>query len=195
MISPICTLLEAYRAARCTVADVLDQILERADKTSQNNVWITRLSRRELQVYADRLSEFRSGDLPLYGVPFVIKDNIDLAGVPTSAGCPAYTYMPARSALVVQRLIDAGAIPLGKTNLDQFANGLAGTRSAYGICANSVNSAYIAGGSSSGSAVAVALGLASFALGTDTAGSGRIPAAFNNIVGLKPSLGRLSIRG
>ena len=195
MISPICTLLDAYRAARCTVADVLDQVLERADRSMHHNVWITRLSRREVLAYADRLREFRSGDLPLYGVPFVIKDNIDLAGVPTSAGCPAFAYTPPRSAVVVQRLIDAGAIPLGKTNLDQFANGLAGTRSAYGVCANSVNSAYIAGGSSSGSAVAVALGLASFALGTDTAGSGRVPAAFNNIVGLKPSNGRISLRG
>jgi allophanate hydrolase len=195
MISPIGTLLTAYRTARVTVADVLDQMLERADRSMQQHVWITRLSRREVLAYADRLREFRSDDLPLYGVPFVIKDNIDLAGVPTSAGCPAYAYTPPRSAVVVQRLIDAGAIPLGKTNLDQFANGLAGTRSAYGVCANSVNSAYIAGGSSSGSAVAVALGLASFALGTDTAGSGRVPAAFNNIVGLKPSNGRISLRG
>jgi allophanate hydrolase len=195
MISPIGTLLTAYRTARVTVADVIDQMLERADRSMHQHVWIARLSRRELLAYAERLREFRSDDLPLYGVPFAIKDNIDLAGVPTSAGCPAFTYTPPRSAVVVQRLIDAGAIPLGKTNLDQFANGLAGTRSAYGVCANSVNSAYVAGGSSSGSAVAVALGLASFALGTDTAGSGRVPAAFNNIVGLKPSNGRISLRG
>jgi allophanate hydrolase len=131
----------------------------------------------------------------LYGVPFAIKDNIDLAGVPSSAGCRAFSYTPARSATVVQRLIDAGAIPLGKTNMDQFATGLAGTRSPHGICPNSVNSAYIAGGSSSGSAVAVALGLASFALGTDTAGSGRVPAAFNDLYGLCPSNGRISTRG
>ena len=132
---------------------------------------------------------------PLFGIPFVIKDNIDLAGVPTTAGCPAFAYLPARSAFVVERLIDAGAIPIGKANLDQFATGLVGTRSPYGACRNSFNPDYIAGGSSSGSAVAVARGLASFALGTDTAGSGRVPAAFNNIVGLKPSLARLSSRG
>ena len=132
---------------------------------------------------------------PLYGIPFVIKDNIDLAGIPTSAACPEYSYVPSRSAVVVQRLIDAGAIPLGKTNLDQFATGLVGARSPYGACRNSINSEYISGGSSSGSAVAVALGLASFSLGTDTAGSGRVPAAFNNIVGLKPTLGRLSANG
>jgi allophanate hydrolase len=133
--------------------------------------------------------------LPLYGIPFVIKDNIDLAGTATTAGCPGFAYTPTQSAFVVQRLLDAGAIPLGKTNLDQFATGLVGTRSPYGPCRNSFNADFISGGSSSGSAVAVAAGLASFSLGTDTAGSGRVPAAFNNIVGLKPSNGRLSTRG
>ena len=195
MISPIATLLQDYRTARCTVAELLDQVLERAEQSLSHNVWITRLARERLLAYADCLRRHRFDELPLYGVPFVIKDNIDLAGVPTSAGCAAFAYTPERSAPVVQRLIDAGAIPLGKVNLDQFATGLAGTRSPHGICANSVNRNYIAGGSSSGSAVAVALGLASFALGTDTAGSGRIPAAFNNIVGLKPSNGRISLRG
>ncbi len=134
-------------------------------------------------------------DLPLYGIPFVIKDNIDLAGVPTSAGCAEYSYLPEQSSVAVQKLLDAGAIPLGKTNLDQFATGLVGTRSPYGACLNSFDAAYVSGGSSSGSAVAVATGLASFALGTDTAGSGRVPAAFNNIIGLKPSCGRVSTRG
>jgi allophanate hydrolase len=133
--------------------------------------------------------------LPLYGIPFAIKDNIDLAGLATTAGCPSFAYMPEASAPVVQRLLDAGAIALGKANLDQFATGLVGTRSPYGICRNSFDRDYISGGSSSGSAVAVALGLASFALGTDTAGSGRVPAAFNNIVGYKPTLGMLSTRG
>jgi allophanate hydrolase len=133
--------------------------------------------------------------LPLYGIPFAIKDNIDFAGLPTTAGCPAFAYQPASSAPVVQALIDAGAIVLGKTNLDQFATGLVGTRSPYGICRNAFDPAYISGGSSSGSAVAVALGLASFSLGTDTAGSGRVPAAFNNLVGYKPTLGSLSMRG
>ena len=133
--------------------------------------------------------------LPLYGIPFAIKDNIDLAGLPTTAGCPEFAYIPEQHATVVQRLIDAGAIPLGKTNLDQFATGLNGTRSPYGACRNAFNPDFISGGSSSGSAVAVALGLASFSLGTDTAGSGRVPAAFNNLIGHKPSCGALSTRG
>ena len=133
--------------------------------------------------------------LPLYGVPFAIKDNIDLEGVVTTAACPDYAYMPGASAHASQRLIDAGAIPIGKTNLDQFATGLVGTRSPYGACRNSVDQDYVSGGSSSGSAVAVATGLVSFSLGTDTAGSGRVPAAFNNIVGLKPTCGRLSTSG
>jgi allophanate hydrolase len=133
--------------------------------------------------------------LPLYGIPFAVKDNIDLARVPTTAGCPDYEYTPNASSFVVQRLIDAGAIPVGKTNLDQFATGLVGTRSPYGACNNAIDSAYVSGGSSSGSAVAVASGLASFSLGTDTAGSGRVPAGFNNIIGLKPTCGNLSTTG
>ena len=132
---------------------------------------------------------------PLKGIPFAIKDNIDLAGTPTTAACPAYAYTPARSAAVVERLAAAGAIPLGKTNMDQFATGLVGTRSPYGATRNAVRPAYIAGGSSSGSAVAVRLGLAAFALGTDTAGSGRVPAACNGIVGYKPTRGHWSTRG
>jgi allophanate hydrolase len=122
------------------------------------------------------------------------QDNIDLAEIPTTAACP-FSYVPGASATVVQRLLDAGAIPLGKANMDQFATGLVGTRSPHGAGRNSFNPEYISGGSSSGSALAVALGYASFSLGTDTAGSGRVPAAFNNIVGLKPSCGRLSTTG
>ena len=118
-----------------------------------------------------------------------------MAGRPTTAACPAFAYVPEKSATAVQRLCDAGAILLGKTNLDQFATGLVGTRSPYGICRNPFNRDYIAGGSSSGSAVAVAAGLVSFSLGTDTAGSGRVPAGFNNIVGLKPTKGRISTAG
>jgi allophanate hydrolase len=128
-------------------------------------------------------------------VPFALKDNIDVGGLPTTAACPAYAYLPERDAFVVARLRAAGAIPLGKTNLDQFATGLVGVRSPYGVPRNAVDPAIVPGGSSSGSAVAVARGIVSFALGTDTAGSGRVPAALNNIVGLKPSLGALSATG
>jgi allophanate hydrolase len=190
----IADLLQGYRSGRFTVRDVIECAFERAERAAERNIWITRLSLAQALSYAQALDPHRV-DLPLYGIPFVIKDNIDLAGVPTSAGCPDYAYLPRQSAAVVQALLDAGAIPLGKTNLDQFATGLVGTRSPHGACRNSFDSQYISGGSSSGSAVAVATGLASFALGTDTAGSGRIPAGFNNIVGLKPSLGRLSTRG
>ncbi|XHR29273.1 MAG: allophanate hydrolase [Chthoniobacteraceae bacterium] len=133
--------------------------------------------------------------LPLYGVPFAIKDNIDVAGWPTTAACPEYRYIPAQDATVVARLRALGAIPIGKTNLDQFATGLVGVRSPYGVPRSVYNGDYISGGSSSGSAVAVAAGLASFALGTDTAGSGRVPAAFNGLVGLKPTRGVLSAKG
>jgi allophanate hydrolase len=133
--------------------------------------------------------------MPLWGVPFAVKDNIDVAGVPTTAGCPAFAYTPQISAPVVERLFDAGAILIGKTNLDQFATGLVGTRTPYPVPRNSFDPALVPGGSSSGSAVAVARGLVSFALGTDTAGSGRVPAALNNVVGLKPSRGAISNRG
>jgi allophanate hydrolase len=133
--------------------------------------------------------------LPLCGVPFAVKDNIDVAGMPTTAGCPAFAYTPERSAVVVERLLAAGAILIGKTNMDQFATGLVGVRSPYGVCSTVFNPAYISGGSSAGSAVAVAKGLVAFSLGTDTAGSGRVPAAFNNIVGTKPTVGAISIEG
>jgi allophanate hydrolase len=132
---------------------------------------------------------------PLGGIPFVVKDNIDVAGVATTAGCPSYRYTPAASATVVERLVAAGAIPIAKTNLDQFATGLVGTRSPYGTPTNPFDPTRIPGGSSSGSAVAVACGAVPFALGTDTAGSGRVPAAFNGVVGLKPTRGWLSTQG
>jgi allophanate hydrolase len=184
-----------YLANRFTPAEVMARVMDRADSAEQRHIWITRLSRDQVMGYVRALQSRSIEDLPLYGIPFVIKDNIDLAGVPTTAACPPFAYVPTRSATVVERLLEAGAIPLGKTNLDQFATGLVGTRSPHGACRNSFNGAYISGGSSSGSAVAVASGLASFSLGTDTAGSGRVPAAFNNLVGLKPSLGRVSTRG
>jgi allophanate hydrolase len=191
----ISDLQREYRAGRLTPTQLIERLTQVPDDAPRRNIWITRLDFEHVMPYLRALEGESVDTRPLYGIPFVIKDNIDLAGVATSAGCPEYSYVPPRSAAVVQRLIDAGAIPLGKTNLDQFATGLVGVRSPYGACRNSFNSDYISGGSSSGSAVAVALGLASFSLGTDTAGSGRVPAAFNNIVGLKPTLGRLSTTG
>ncbi len=191
----IAALLAGYRAQRFTPANIIELVLARIEEQVDRRVWITRLSRQQLQVYLQALADRSPDDLPLYGVPFAIKDNIDLAAVPTTAGCADYAYVPDDHAFVVQCLIDAGAIPVGKTNLDQFATGLVGTRSPYGACRNSFAVDYIAGGSSSGSAVAVATGLVSFALGTDTAGSGRVPAAFNNLIGVKPTRGLLSTRG
>ncbi|MXN17923.1 allophanate hydrolase [Pseudooceanicola sp. GBMRC 2024] len=134
-------------------------------------------------------------DRPLWGIPFVVKDNIDVAGMPTTAACPDFAYLAGADAFVVARLRAAGAICLGKANLDQFATGLVGVRSPYPIPKNALDPAIVPGGSSSGSAVAVAQGIACFSLGTDTAGSGRVPAALNGIVGLKPSLGALSGTG
>ncbi len=184
-----------YRERVLTPGVLVEQLHARLAGDDPLCIWITRLTLEQLRAYARPLEGRDPASLPLYGIPFAIKDNIDLAGVPTSAGCTEYAYTPERSATVVQRLIDAGAIPVGKTNLDQFATGLNGTRSPYGACRNSFDPDYIAGGSSSGSAVATALGLVSFALGTDTAGSGRVPAAFNNLVGLKPTRGLVSSAG
>ncbi|MBB6091394.1 allophanate hydrolase [Povalibacter uvarum] len=189
------SVLDGYRTGRSTVEAMIGALLDRIDAAPAGNVWIHRLARDQVMAYAARLREKSMDELPLYGVPFAIKDNIDLAGVPTTAACSEFAYVPTQSAFVVERLIAAGAIPIGKTNLDQFATGLVGTRSPFGACENSFDSRYISGGSSSGSAVAVARGFVSFALGTDTAGSGRVPAAFNNIVGLKPSCGALSTAG
>ena len=191
----IAELREAYQARRLDPSAAIGHLLRRAARTEDYAVWIRRLDPRELALYVERLAGVRIENAPLWGVPFAIKDNIDLAGVPTTAGCPRFAYTPERSATVVERLVGAGAIPLGKTNMDQFATGLVGTRSPYGAVSNAVCADYISGGSSSGSAVAVKLGLAPFALGTDTAGSGRIPAAFNGLVGFKPTRGWWSTRG
>jgi allophanate hydrolase len=158
-------------------------------------LFIAQVPRAQAIAAARELERRGPAGLPLFGVPFAIKDNIDLAGVPTTAGCPAYAYTPDRSATVVERLIAAGAIPVGKTNLDQFATGLVGVRSPYGVPRNPCAARVIPGGSSSGSACAVSAGLVPFALGTDTAGSGRVPAGFTNIVGLKPTRGLVSTRG
>ena len=189
------TLRQRYLSGEFTPRDLVENLLARMAGEDTHRIWISRLDADGLRGYARALQDKDKSKLPLYGIPFAIKDNIDLAGLPTTAGCPDYAYTPRQNAVVVQRLIDAGAIPIGKTNLDQFATGLNGTRSPYGACRNAFNSDFISGGSSSGSAVAVALGLASFSLGTDTAGSGRVPAAFNHIVGHKPSCGALSTRG
>ena len=191
----ITTLTQAYREHTVTPRQLMESLLQKIDAENDRHIWIALRPAAEILADADRLAGMDPASLPLYGLPFAVKDNIDLAGVPTTCGCPAFSYTPSRSAFVVERLTAAGAIPIGKTNLDQFATGLVGTRSPYGACANSFDPRYIAGGSSSGSAVAVALGQVSFALGTDTAGSGRVPAAFNNLVGLKPTPGLLSCRG
>jgi len=168
---------------------------------SDDPAWITRLDPERLQAQLDHLAlllEKADGDiarLPLYGIPFAVKDNIDVAGWPTTAGCPEFAYIAQTDATTVKRLRDAGAIVVGKTNLDQFATGLVGTRSPYGAVPNTFRAEYISGGSSSGSASVVARGIVPFALGTDTAGSGRVPAGMNNIVGLKPTRGWLPTTG
>ncbi|WP_111977603.1 allophanate hydrolase [Algibacillus agarilyticus] len=189
----ISSLQQAYKSGETTPDILIKQLRLQASKLE--SVWIHLLSDVELNRYIHLLKDKSPETHPLYGVPFAIKDNIDLAGVPTTAACDAYRYTPESSAFVVELLINAGAIPLGKTNLDQFATGLVGTRSPYGATPNAFDPSYISGGSSSGSAVATAKGLVSFALGTDTAGSGRVPACFNNLVGLKPSKGVLSTTG
>ncbi len=174
-----------------TIEQLIHEVYERIAAYGDKSVWI--FLRPEAEVLAEAAAMDPS--LPLYGVPFAVKDNIDVAGIPTTAACPAYAYTPQESAFVVDRLRSAGALLIGKTNLDQFATGLVGVRTPYGACHSVFHPEYISGGSSSGSAVAVAAGLVAFALGTDTAGSGRVPAAFNNIVGLKPTRGLLSVRG
>jgi allophanate hydrolase len=191
----IAALARAYREARTTPEQVLHSLYARMEGYADRCIWITPVPLTQALAQARTLRDQDPAALPLYGIPFAIKDNIDLQGIATTAACPAFAFTPSASAPVVARLVAAGAIPIGKTNLDQFATGLVGTRSPYGSARNSFDPQYISGGSSSGSALAVALGLASFALGTDTAGSGRIPAAFNNLVGLKPTCGRLSPRG
>lgn len=189
-------LREAYRRRTLQPRTLLARLRERAAALNpEYHLFIHLLEPAELEPFLAALDGRDPAALPLYGVPFAIKDNIDLAGVPTTAACPAFAYTPQRSATVVERLVALGAVPLGKTNLDQFATGLNGTRSPWGACRNAVLPEYIAGGSSAGSALAVALGVASFALGTDTAGSGRVPAALNNLVGAKPTRGLLSTAG
>lgn len=190
----ISALKEGYAKGTFTPLEVCETIVERAQMTKEKNIWIKAPQMTAIKPYLEAL-EKKDKELPLWGIPFAIKDNIDLNGVETTAGCENYAYMPEEDATVVHLLIEAGAIPVGKANLDQFATGLVGTRSLYGETHNALKPELISGGSSSGSAVAVALGQAAFSLGTDTAGSGRVPAALNNLVGYKPSLGAWSTKG
>ncbi|MEL0167915.1 MAG: allophanate hydrolase [Pseudomonadaceae bacterium] len=189
----------AYRQEKLSPATLLSNL--RNALASDDNAWISLASEAQLSAQLAALDELltkaegKLESLPLYGVPFAIKDNIDAAGWNTTAACPAFAHEATADATVVSRLRAAGAILIGKTNLDQFATGLVGTRSPYGAVSNSFNPDYVSGGSSSGSASVVARGLVPFALGTDTAGSGRVPAGFNNIVGLKPTRGWLSNTG
>jgi allophanate hydrolase len=180
----------------------IEEVLAHIAASDRPEIWIHRADASDLLAQARAQDAVLAAQgpaalarLPLLGIPFAVKDNIDVAGMPTTAACPAFAYVPDESAPVVQKLVAAGALLVGKTNLDQFATGLVGTRSPYGAVPNAVDPAYVSGGSSSGSAVAVALGMAGFALGTDTAGSGRVPAGLNGIVGLKPTRGLLSTRG
>ncbi|MGE8397747.1 MAG: amidase family protein, partial [Comamonas sp.] len=177
------------------------QLLELQRQACETNdtAWISIASSAQLQAQIDALKALEASagraQLPLFGVPFAVKDNIDVAGFETTAACPAFAHTALQDAVAVQRLKHAGAIVLGKTNLDQFATGLVGTRSPYGVVPNTFDNTLISGGSSSGSASVVARGLVPCALSTDTAGSGRVPAAFNQIVGLKPTPGAVPSTG
>ena len=196
----ISSLLADYRQRKRTPTEVIESLRPAADD-AYACAWICRVGPDALARRARQLEQLAHDDpramsrLSLYGIPFAVKDNIDVAGLPTTAACPAFSRVPGRSATAVEKLEAAGAILIGKTNLDQFATGLVGTRSPYGAVPNAFRPEYISGGSSSGSAVTVARGAVSFSLGTDTAGSGRVPAGLNNIVGLKPSRGLVSARG
>ena len=194
MTATIGTLLAAHAAGKPLTA-TLEDTYARIEKHNDPALFIATRPKPEALAIAERVQASGPKGKPLYGVPFVVKDNIDVAGLATTAACPAFAYRPGKSAFVVERLERAGAIVIGKTNLDQFATGLVGVRSPYGIPRNALRADLIPGGSSSGSATAVGAGLVPFSLGTDTAGSGRVPAAFNGIVGLKPSLGALSASG
>jgi allophanate hydrolase len=193
----IAALVAATRTGAASVADVVETVIEALALARRPEAWLSLVSPEDLRRRAQELDHRRADahELALYGVPFAVKDNIDVAGLATTAGCPAFAYVPEASAAVVELLVGAGAVLVGKTHMDQFATGLVGTRSPHGPCRNAHAADRVSGGSSSGAAVVVAEGLVSFALGTDTAGSGRVPAALNGVVGLKPTRGRLSTRG
>ena len=194
--SPYC-LGDARQAVAIDPERFLLEVMSRASSCKGHNIFIELSTNEGVQSQLRQQLQRRARGmaLPLLGIPIAVKDNIDVRGFSTTAGCPAFAYQPDANALSVQRLIDAGAIVIGKTNLDQFATGLVGVRSPYGLCRSSIDPDYVCGGSSSGSALAVAMGIVPVALGTDTAGSGRVPAAFNDIVGLKPSRGIVSTVG
>lgn len=193
------TLRTAYRDGALTPPQLAETVIAKIAAHDDPAVWIHRVADEDLRAAAaaltDRLENEALDALPLYGIPFAVKDNIDVAGLPTTAACPDFSYIAGETAPAVQRLLDAGALLVGKTNLDQFATGLVGVRSPYGVPRNALDPSCVPGGSSAGSAVAVGAGLVSFSLGTDTAGSGRVPAGFNNIVGVKPTKGLVSTRG
>jgi allophanate hydrolase len=186
-----------YAAGTLTPSALVEQLADTWQASIAKHVWIHLASKADLLAAARVLEQRKAAGeaLPLYGFPFAVKDNIDVAGMPTTAACPGFSHLPTASAFVVEKLLLAGALVIGKANLDQLATGLVGVRSPYGVAENPFDAERIPGGSSSGSAVAVASGLVSFALGTDTAGSGRVPASFNNLVGLKPTRGLLSTSG
>jgi len=193
-VGTIAATLEAHRRG-ASPEDTIAQCYARIHAHNDPAIFITLRDEADARAEARALATKGDTALPLYGVPFAVKDNIDVGGLPTTAACPAFAYTAKADATCVARLRAAGAIPVGKTNLDQFATGLVGVRSPYGVPRNVFDEKLIPGGSSSGSAVAVAAGLVPFSLGTDTAGSGRVPAALGNIVGLKPSLGIVSTAG
>jgi len=191
-------LLEQYRngstSPRQHIVNLL-ATLRRDQDSNPDTAWISLANNEQIIEQINRIDGKQAAALPLFGIPFAVKDNIDVAGWTTTVGCPDFAYKPAKTATSVQKLLDAGAILIGKTNLDQFATGLVGTRSPYGVVTNPFNPKYVSGGSSSGSASTVSRGLVLFSLGTDTAGSGRIPAAFTNTVGTKPTPGYMSTEG
>ncbi len=195
MAETVASLLAGHRSGQISVADTISRAFRRLRDANDPAIFISVRDEAEVQEEARGLAARDPMTLPLYGIPVAVKDNIDVAGLPTTAACPAYAYAPAKDAEAVARLRRAGALVIGKTNLDQFATGLVGMRSPYGMPRNPLRADLVSGGSSSGSAVAVARGIVPLALGTDTAGSGRVPAGLNNIVGLKPSLGLISTTG
>ena len=195
MTETVASIVAAHRAGTVSPAQTVARCFARIRDHNDPAIFISLRDENEALAEAEALSAKDAAQLPLYGIPVAVKDNIDVAGLPTTAGCPAFSYLPSLDATSVARLRAAGAIIIGKTNLDQFATGLVGVRSPYGIPNNPMRGDLIPGGSSSGSAVAVSAGLVPLALGTDTAGSGRVPAMLNNIVGLKPSFGMISTAG